>query len=249
MVLWTLLNLQGEYPSILYLQVALTFNPNYQNGHIAPPYLVYLKSDYLPCTGALVHPLWVITSAHCNLPNVKVVLGATNPGDPDEDYLQVVESEKMVHHPHFTITSDEDDLMLIKLRTEIHLNDYVQLVTLPHKDVPENTMCTVSTWAYNLCDVSKDANSMQEVDVSVLPKAQCQGAYKTHHIQESMLCLGIVPGRRQPCKEVTSALAVCNGTLHGILAFADGCVLRADVGIYTRIFSYMSWIQNTIKKY
>lgn len=90
-----------------------------------------------------------------------------------------------------------------------------------------------------------------------------------------MLCVGIVPGRRQPCKvstldaficpfccvpwpektsqvpfswqEVTAAPAVCDGKLQGILTFADGCVLRADVGIYTRIINYMPWIENTIR--
>lgn len=50
-----------------------------------------------------------------------------------------------------------------------------------------------------------------------------------------------------PWQEVTAAPAVCNGILQGILTFADGCVLRADVGIYTRIINYIPWIENTIR--
>ncbi|XP_025710673.1 probable inactive serine protease 58 [Callorhinus ursinus] len=234
--------------ALLKLPVALAFDPDYLNG-ITPPYLVYLKSDYLPCVGVLIHPLWVITAAHCNLPKLQVMLGITNPSNDNEKNIQVVGHVKMIHHPYFSITSIEHDLMLIKLRESVELNDYVQLVNLPEEPVHEETMCMVSTWAYNLCDDSKGPDSLQNVNISIIYRSECLEAYKTYRIQESMLCLGIVPGRRLPCKEVTAAPAVCNGVLQGILTFLDGCVLRADVGIYTRIFKYMSWIRNTMDNY
>lgn len=47
---------------------------------------------------------------------------------------------------------------------------------------------------------AKDPDSLQNVNISVISTPQCQEAYKTYDIKTSMLCLGIVPGRRQPCK-------------------------------------------------
>ncbi|XP_042533016.1 serine protease 58 [Dipodomys spectabilis] len=222
----------------------------YNSDHIAgptPPYLVFLKSDYLPCTGVLIHPLWVITSAHCNLPKLRVILGVTNPSDPTEDHVQVIGYEKMIHHPLFSVSSIEYDLMLIKLKRKVELNNYVKPLDFPQEMVSQDTTCIVSTWAYNLCDVTKDPDSLQNVNISVISQAECHNAYKTQEITDKMICVGIVPGKRLPCKEVSSAPAVCNGVLHGILAYTDGCILRADVGIYTSIFHYMSWIESTIQ--
>ncbi|KAL2777780.1 serine protease 58 precursor [Daubentonia madagascariensis] len=234
--LWALLN----------LPVVLAFNPDYAVS-TTPPYLVYLKSDYLPCAGALIHPLWVITAAHCNLPKLRVVLGITIPADLTESHVQVIDYEKLIYHPQFSVTSIEYDIMLIKLQREVELNDYVKPVNLPYQPVPVNSMCNVSTWSYNICDMYKEPDLLQSVDISVISQAECRNAYKTYHIRDNMLCVGIVPGRRQPCREVSAALAICNGTLQGILSFADGCVLRADVGIYAKIFNYITWIENVIQ--
>ncbi|XP_031237513.1 serine protease 58 [Mastomys coucha] len=236
--------------AFLFISSTLLGTFAYNPDHIAgttPHYLVYLKSDYLPCTGVLIHPLWVITSAHCNLPNLQVILGITNPADPTERDVEVSDYEKMIHHPYFSVSSISYDLMLIKLKRRLKHSNYAKAVKLPQHIVPEKAMCSVSTWAYNFCDITKDPDSLQTVNVTVISKAECRNAYKAYDITENMICVGIVPGRRLPCKEVTGAPAVFNGVLYGILSYADGCVLRADVGIYASIFHYMPWIEETMK--
>lgn len=84
---------------------------------------------------------------------LQLILGVTKPSNIDEEkYVQVVGYEKMIHHPQFSITSIEHNLMLIKLQTHIELNNYVKIVSLPKEPAAEDNMCIVSTWAYNLCD-------------------------------------------------------------------------------------------------
>lgn len=48
--------------------------------------------------------------------------------------------------------------------------------------------------------IAKDPDSLQNVNISVISKTNCRNAYKSYDITKSMLCLGIVPGRRRPCK-------------------------------------------------
>lgn len=82
-----------------------------------------------------------------------MILGVTNPSNLTEQHVQVVGYEKKIHHPSFSVTSIENNLMLIKLNRHVVLNDYVRLAGLPNGTAPEATVCTVSTWAYNLCDI------------------------------------------------------------------------------------------------
>ena len=100
-----------------------------------------------------------VQSSHnhlCCSRKLQLILGVTKPSNINEEkYIQVVGYEKMIHHPQFSITSIEHNLMLIKLQTHIELNDYVNTVSLPREPAAEDDICTISTWAYNLCDLCR----------------------------------------------------------------------------------------------
>lgn len=86
---------------------------------------------------------------------LRVILGVTNPADATEENVTVTGYEKMIHHPFFSISSISYDLMLIKLKKLIEPRNHIKTVALPQHIIPENTLCSVSTWAYNLCDSSE----------------------------------------------------------------------------------------------
>lgn len=54
-----------------------------------------------------------------------------------------------IQHPNFTRDSAEHDLMLIKLKHPLKLNNQVKLVALPNTmDDRRGDMCTVSGWGW-----------------------------------------------------------------------------------------------------
>ncbi|XP_027698112.1 putative inactive serine protease 58 [Vombatus ursinus] len=46
--------------------------------------------------------------------------------------------------------------------------------------------------------------------------------------------------------EVSASPAICGGFLQGILSWTDGCILVGDVGIFTKVYNYVPWIEKII---
>ncbi|KAF3824283.1 hypothetical protein GH733_008568 [Mirounga leonina] len=47
-------------------------------------------------------------------------------------------------------------------------------------------------------------------------------------------------------QELAAAPILCQNQLHGILSWSAGCILRGDIGYYTRVSHYTDWIRKVI---
>ncbi|XP_074651405.1 uncharacterized protein LOC141906106 isoform X2 [Tubulanus polymorphus] len=155
----------GEWPWLVSLQKVIPDVVNFKQLH--------------GCGGALIHPQWILTAAHCvkHIPNVesaRILLGeshfALNQGTEVK-----MEIEKIIMHPDYVNknlvlykTEKENiiygmqiynDIALMKLRQPVKLSDYINIVCLPgpNEIFPTGTNCVHSGWGRTNASSWEDA--------------------------------------------------------------------------------------------
>ncbi|KAM9669785.1 serine protease 58-like [Dama dama] len=189
-------------------------------------FLVFLNSEKDTCLGSLIHKQWVLTAAHCFLPFLEMEIAIL-----DEHFQKRMESLRpmlTVPHPSFKQDSAEHDIVLIKLTHPLKLDDQVKLAALPSPTTDRRmNNCTVFGWGWSWQNSGK------------MPVK----------ITENMFCAGLSLESKHTCKEVLAVPILCQNQLQGILSWSEGCVLRGDVGYYTKVSRYTDWIHRVINAY
>ncbi|XP_075809732.1 trypsin-4-like [Microtus pennsylvanicus] len=125
--------------------------------------------------------------------------------------------------------------MLINLKSPAILNSQVYTISLPRSCPSTGVQCFVSGWgnAVNLGGKCLEA--------PVLSSSSCKNSYPGK-ITSNMFCLGFLEGGKDSCPGDSGVPVICHEKIQGLVSWGTGCALGGKLGVYAKVYNYLSWI-------
>lgn len=138
---------------------------------------------------------------------------------------QEILPQLLVPHPQYNNTTNNNDIMLIKVRRDdtsarpwprpltpppclqlkapVYLNSYVSIALLPRQaaSIAAGRMCRVSGWGYTSPGAGEIPSTLRTVTLPIVSTRACNGSASFNgSITDNMLCAGYSAGGKDACK-------------------------------------------------
>ncbi|ODM99425.1 Trypsin-1 [Orchesella cincta] len=209
------------------------------------PWLVHLAIGSAFCGGSLISLDTVLTAAHCvygkNAGSITVTAGDHDRGI-NEGTEQISRAKGVKWHERYNDKTTENDVALIRLSNNLTATFAVRPIALPASNFVINVTGngTVAGWGTTAFGGSGAVRSLLKVTVPIVNNTMCKKSYQL--LTDSQFCAG--QKGRDSCQGDSGGPFICNGTaaVCGIVSYGNGCGEDGYPGVYTKVSSYVSWI-------
>ncbi|XP_066971123.1 serine proteinase stubble-like isoform X2 [Macrobrachium rosenbergii] len=228
--------------------------------HSHPWIAVLFNSHKQFCGGSLIDRTHILTAAHCvahmsqvDIQNLRVRLGAHNIRQ-QERTVQEYKVARVVRHKDYDSRRLYNDVAMLTLETAVRYNSKVRPVCLDSSsNTYEGDMVTVAGWG-SMYEGGPQPSTLYNVKLRVWSNEECRvkyGGAAPGGIVSSYLCAG--QDGKDSCQGDSGGPLVKQiggvWTQVGIVSWGIGCGKGHYPGVYSRVSSFLPWINRVSASY